>query len=365
MAAPEATAASGCEFAVEEGLLAEPPAPVLGVEESDDGSSSAGADKVPARPGWGLRRQPRRLALAALGALALGCVAAGAPFRRPWQPAAQETDAIDDSVELGALGSMLEVMGGMAESVKQAAELTENVQKSYGNFQKLGHKFNVSKSKFKGIGGKLEKALTEGPEKMKKLREKWKSMNKTQRQKVKKRLFKRFNITSLKQLRPQNNMHDGNKCHDDEEEFGSLCYKKCNLLTGGHFPFRVSAFECCQHPGMCTEHYKINLKICGGFGVSGDQVGGGCPHTTGGCLKDEELYGNFCYKRCAIMTLQTLTSRVGPSTCCKEGTHGLLAFLEIGSCDTRQTYFVGGGMGDGDASTSNSPHMPDTAYTEA
>eukprot|EP00930_Biecheleria_cincta_P072700 TRINITY_DN60055_c0_g1_i1.p1 TRINITY_DN60055_c0_g1~~TRINITY_DN60055_c0_g1_i1.p1 ORF type:complete len:144 (+),score=38.69 TRINITY_DN60055_c0_g1_i1:66-497(+) len=46
--------------------------------------------------------------------------------------------------------------------------------------------------------------------------------------------------------KPTENLKDGNKCQDDEEEFMNLCYKKCSILTQGTHRYRTSAFTCCQ-----------------------------------------------------------------------------------------------------------------------
>lgn len=356
--------AQPCERAVEEGLLAQPPAAAFGVE-SDEGSSSASdRAEAPAR-GFGRLRRHRKLAAAAVGsALLLGCVGVGAGLRR--QPAAVESHNVDDSVELGALASMISVMGSMAAGVKTAAELTDGVSSSYNAAKGIMGALNNSSEKFEGIGGKLVYELEKGPRWRKELKKKFMALNATQKEKVKQRLLKRFNITSLKQLRPKEQMHDGNVCQDDEEEHMHLCYKKCSLLTGGHFPYRVSAWECCQHGGLCPTHFKIDFRLCGGFGVSGDQAGAGCPHSPGGCLKTEELYGNFCYKKCSLLTYGVLSSRAGPSTCCQaDKAHDWLAFLDADGCDTKESYYQGGGKGDGDYSTPQHPHMPMTSLTEA
>jgi len=355
--------AGACEQAAEEGLLAQPPELAFGVE-SDDGGSSTGAAEAPLARSLSRWRRPRVVAAGAVGAaLLLSCLAAGAGLSR--RASAPEASHFDDTVELGALDSMLSVMGTFADGVHEAAELSDNVEQSYGAVKDMADSFNESSEKFMGIGGKFVHALRAGPERRKKLLAKFRSLNATQKEKVKQRLFKRFNVTSLKQLRPKAHLTDGNLCHDDEEEHAGLCYKKCSYLTGGSFPYRVSAWECCQHTGACTEHYKVDMGLCSGFSVSGDQVGGGCPHTPGGCLKTEELYGNYCYKRCSLLTLGVLSDRGGPSTCCEKG-HGtsLLAFMDADVCDTQMSYCAGGGKGDGDSETPSKPHVPMVRLTE-
>merc|ERR1712048_1332573 len=61
-----------------------------------------------------------------------------------------------------------------------------------------------------------------------------------------KRLQRSVNTTALKDLEPTEHMHDHNLCEDNEEENGGLCYKTCDELTDGQYPFRTSAFSCCK-----------------------------------------------------------------------------------------------------------------------
>jgi len=356
--------AEACEQAVEEGLLVQPPVQAFGVESDDGGASSAEPADVPAHHALRWWRPRKAVVFSALGtALVLGCMAVGAGvWRRPQGP---QTGDVDAEVELGAFGSMLSIMGSMADGVHQASALTDSVRESYHSLQDITNQLNTSAGDVGDAGGSLWDAFAHNAEKRKEMIAKFKAMNQTQKDKIKKKLFKRFNITSLKQLRPHVDMHDGNFCAGDEEEFGGLCYKKCGLLTAGVYPYRVSAWECCKHPGACTEDYRISFKICGGFGVSGNEVGGGCPHSRGACLKNEEIWGNLCYKRCAMMTYEVLTVRAGPATCCKPGDRSFLDFLDISECNTQSSYYQGGGADDDDHHTPSTPHLPMTSFTEA
>jgi len=118
----------------------------------------------------------------------------------------------------------------------------------------------------------------------------------------------------------------------------------------------VTAFECCAHKPPCLTGASINTKVCDGYSVSSDIVGGGCPHTPGGCLKDEELFEGMCYMRCSLLTYGMLKYRGSSSSCCKQ--RFLFNMLEPGVCDTDAKYDIGGGQGDGDQSTPSTAHMP-------
>lgn len=357
--------AAPCEQTAEEGLLAQSPAQAFGIE-SDDGASSLSAAEDP-RPRQNLgaqRFRPWATAFAGLGVtLLLVCAAVGA---WGWRRQGLKAGDVDENVELGSFDNMASVLGHFADVVHQSDAMVSSTQKAFTSVSNVANTFNHSSEEFGGLGAKILRDLRKGPAARKAMIAKFKALNKTRKEEIKQKLFARFNITSLKQLRPLVHMHDGSRCQNDEEEFNSLCYKKCALLTNHSFPFRVSAWECCQHPGICGTAYKIDFGLCGGFGVSGDQVGNGCPHTLGGCLKDEELYGNLCYKRCQLLTYGILTQRTGPMTCCKTSTSAnFLAFLDFQDCNTESDYYKGGGWGDNDTSTSAQPHLPMTSLTES
>jgi len=104
-------------------------------------------------------------------------------------------------------------------------------------------------------------------------------------------------MTLVVNLRPNVDLHNGNRCSDDEEDFLGLCYKKCDYFAEGKYPFRISAWQCCNHQPPCRfgDYIMTQGQPCSGFGVLGDSMGNGCPHSPGGCFKDEELFGDICY----------------------------------------------------------------------
>lgn len=40
--------------------------------------------------------------------------------------------------------------------------------------------------------------------------------------------------------------HGPGACLEDEQLFLGICYAKCNLLTGGEYPYRVGPMTCCR-----------------------------------------------------------------------------------------------------------------------
>merc|ERR1719323_354951 len=104
-------------------------------------------------------------------------------------------------------------------------------------------------------------------------------------------------------------MHLSSGCAGDEEMHASLCYKKCKFLTNNRYPIRTTAFSCCQNKPCGFFNQRLSLKICAGFDVSGDSQGGGCPHMSGTCMENEELYLGLCYKKCSLLTSNTYPFR--------------------------------------------------------
>lgn len=48
--------------------------------------------------------------------------------------------------------------------------------------------------------------------------------------------------------------HTPRSCRRDEEFISGACYRKCSLLTGGEFPYRIAADTCCKVSGSgCSE----------------------------------------------------------------------------------------------------------------
>lgn len=164
---------------------------------------------------------------------------------------------------------------------------------------------------------------------------------------------------------PALDRHDGNLCLDDEELFQGLCYKQCSLLTTGEYPVRTSSWTCWKGRngtvlgGLFAFKSHGRLPIpCKGFDVAGDSTGGGCPHSPGACLNDEELYLNYCYKKCSLLTDSVYTHRVAAATCCK-----VSGWRCIFSSRTSKEFRVGGGKSVGGVPPSI--HKPLERLTEA
>jgi hypothetical protein len=164
-----------------------------------------------------------------------------------------------------------------------------------------------------------------------------------------------------RELKPEEDLHDGNVCEHDEEHYGGLCYRKCSILTQGSNPIRTSPWTCCrEHPcGLSNQLGNLGHKVlCNGFDVAGD---GSCPHRPGACLKDEEITLGVCYKKCSLLTNGEYPNRVAPLTCCKDKG---LSCLDLFKDKTRPGFGVGGGGGDHDPSTPSTAHFPQRRWTE-
>lgn len=169
-------------------------------------------------------------------------------------------------------------------------------------------------------------------------------------------------VSTESELVPQEEMHDGNVCADNEELYMGLCYKRCSLLTMGAAPIRTSSWTCCEgHPcGVMNEHGSMGDSLmCGGYDVDGQ---GGCPHKPGACLVDEEMHLGICYKKCSILTQGEYPHRTAASTCCKET--GMLSCMNPWKAKTNPAFDVGGGNGDQDPSTPDEAHPPEARLTE-
>lgn len=166
-------------------------------------------------------------------------------------------------------------------------------------------------------------------------------------------------IFSTDPLARPENLLDGNVCAHDEELLGTLCYKKCSLLTDGKAPVRLSAFSCAKSKGF--EDFfrgKIGLLVpCEGYDVSGDEAGHGCPHKPGTCLVNEEFSLGKCYKRCDELTDGQFPHRTSANTCCK--TKNFLECIE----PTESTFSFNYNVGGGDGSLAKS-HSPNAKFTE-
>jgi len=277
----------------------------------------------------------------------------------------------------------------VAEVLNQTSELLANrsfnitkaLQDSEASVEKideeLEHEFeNVTKF----LNSSLEQALANASEVVKdgfeeavdklggparlseKLKEELHNLTGVKKKELRQEEMKSLNITDVVNLRPNVDLHNGNRCADDEEEHAGLCYKTCGRFLEGRYPFRISAWQCCKHKPPCEKSdIMTSGQPCSGFGVSGDSMGNGCPHSPGGCFKDEELFGDVCYLRCGILTYGVLPYRGSPVACCNASQP--LTLLEAGACDTDLRYDVGGGLGGGEGgvgtrSMPNSAHPP-------
>jgi hypothetical protein len=144
-------------------------------------------------------------------------------------------------------------------------------------------------------------------------------------------------------LRPKENLNDGNKCADDEESLGKLCYQKCSILTSGEAPVRISAFGCAKSKsfGDVIGEKTAGFVPCQGYDVAGKAEGNGCPHAHGGCLADEEFGLGKCYKKCSLLTNGKYPHRTTMTTCCK--TTSFIECLNPANFEMGFKFAVGGG----------------------
>eukprot|EP00928_Gymnodinium_smaydae_P055337 TRINITY_DN3890_c0_g1_i5.p1 TRINITY_DN3890_c0_g1~~TRINITY_DN3890_c0_g1_i5.p1 ORF type:complete len:718 (-),score=100.40 TRINITY_DN3890_c0_g1_i5:123-2219(-) len=167
-----------------------------------------------------------------------------------------------------------------------------------------------------------------------------------------------------KHIIPKEGRHDGNPCEDTEEMNGGLCYRKCDILTGGKYPFRKSAFACCK-TAECHDITKMDVAgilPCSGYDVSSEENHTGCPHGAGACLSDEDEFLDECYEKCSILTDGRYPNRVAAATCCNtEGVSCTNPFNDL----TSAKFDVGGGKGDGRDSTPSKVHPPLKSLTES
>lgn len=173
-------------------------------------------------------------------------------------------------------------------------------------------------------------------------------------------------VATGSQLDPPEDMTDGSKCGDDEEDFAMACYKKCAILTSGVAPIRTSPWSCCASAHCKLSEERINVKLCAGYDVAGDKEGKDkCPHKEGLCYENEELHLGLCYKKCSILTNGAYIHRKSAITCCNNpNLLQCIPFLNPKNTDTATGYSVGGGKGDGDATTLATPHAPIEALAE-
>lgn len=173
-------------------------------------------------------------------------------------------------------------------------------------------------------------------------------------------------VSAAAKIAPKEDMDDGSKCGEDEEDFEINCYKKCSILTQGKAPVRTSPWSCCKTEHCTLSEEVFNVKMCDGFDVAGDAEGKGkCPHKEGVCYDNEEISLGVCYKKCSILTNGVYIHRKSAFTCCnKSNLIQCVPMIYPKNTDTKIAYSVGGGKDDGDSSTKAMPHPPIASLTE-
>jgi hypothetical protein len=167
-------------------------------------------------------------------------------------------------------------------------------------------------------------------------------------------------------LRPKEHMHDGNKCEDTEELYAGLCYQKCSILTDGDYTLRSTAFSCCKSEPCTALNSKIaDTTPCGGYDVNKD---GGCPHSPGACLENEEMFLDMCYEKCSLLTHGKYPYRGSSFTCCKEedviDCLNPLHLMRGDEAVSSFNYATSGGNDDNDPATPGGVHGPLKFLTE-
>jgi len=143
-------------------------------------------------------------------------------------------------------------------------------------------------------------------------------------------------------------------CADNEELHAKLCYKQCKILTNGAYPLRTSAWTCCQAEKASDcfiQNQDKNIGLCSGYDVDGK---GGCPRSPGTCLDSEELLLGQCYQKCSILTKGTHPHRTSAFSCCD--VISTFSCFQPSHVALDTTFVSGGGKGDHNPMTPNSPH---------
>merc|ERR1711948_13149 len=142
--------------------------------------------------------------------------------------------------------------------------------------------------------------------------------------------------------------------------------KPLDLTNLTHLTFEQRIPKEALHDGnLCTfmnSKFTNPLHLCDGFDVSGMDRNRACPHAPGACLVNEEFNLGRCFKKCAILTNNTFPFRSAASTCCRYNSH--LACLDPVNVQSSASFNIGGGGGDGHASTPAESHEPLLALTE-
>jgi hypothetical protein len=109
--------------------------------------------------------------------------------------------------------------------------------------------------------------------------------------------------------------------------------------------------------------HESGVTPCEGYDVNAD---GGCPHSPGACLTNEEFFLDVCYEKCSILTEGKYPHRASPFTCCKEEDYDCLdPTAERNEARTSYSFDVSGGTADHDPVTPGTIHGPMKVLTEA
>lgn len=335
---------------VEEGLLAKTSTAATGVEnDSQDELEPAKEESLPSSVAVAQHiRSQRRCALVVGGCLGLALLLAVCTLTRP-HASGPRVAGVKSSTGLSALEGFLSIAEAMSTGIKTTDTVVSQINETYQTVNELADKFDESTEALSESGSHLSDELQRPARWQAELRERLWGMTPMAKKAALARLMRAQGMISLLDLkptlRPKADLHDGNRCLDQEELTDGLCYKRCSTLTGGRYPWRVSAWSCCSHEPPCSsEHLQTDMALCGGFGVDRR---GECPHPQGACLLNEEIFDGLCFKRCAFITFGFLPKRTGPSTCCSENRHSRLSVLDLDGCDTNSTaYLIGGGSGE-------------------
>lgn len=138
-------------------------------------------------------------------------------------------------------------------------------------------------------------------------------------------------------------------CPEDGECVSEICFKKCSLLSDGVYPYRDSESTCCKTE-TCIHSIKTST-------VDFYKPMSGPPcNEHRGCLPDEELEEGLCYKKCSLLTNQSLVHRLNADTCCKHKHSTKCALTQwMGDAVTDVAFDVGGG------DPPSAPHVPSLA----
>mmetsp|Transcript_82922 Transcript_82922/g.230328 ORF Transcript_82922/g.230328 Transcript_82922/m.230328 type:complete len:375 (-) Transcript_82922:89-1213(-) len=362
--------ASGCELAAEEGLLVQVPVAVFALESDGETSSPEGGAEVQVQLTSATSRHRQlvnrgRLASGLSLALVLCCAAAALCHHVGSTAGFTGTSDVSDSVGFSTFGGMADFLGTLADGIRGTDELIRATNETFQNMSKLANELQENAENLQKGGVSLVSQIGAMGKWKAMAKKKLATMNASQKAAFKEKFKKKLNITSWKNVIPEANLTDGNLCPDMEEMHGSLCYKRCSLLTKD-FPFRTSAFSCCSHKPPCGNGTDTSTRfgICSGYSVS-DHSLDRCPHAQGSCLLNEELFNGICYKSCKMITYGFLPLRNGPATCCTSEHDSRFKFLDLsGGCDTDSAeYAIGGGNGYSEKSPME-PHLPLVELTE-